>query len=214
MSGAARGANAARHVIGIAGPVGAGKTTLLRQLANRLAESTPIHFDDYESLTSQPIEKIKKWMQCGGDMRAVQVAGLAADLLSLKAGQAVSNGVTMTPGPTGKYILFETQFGRRHAETGRHIDYLVWIDTPLDIALARKLRQFTRELGEAKPAEAHEEFCGWLGGYLDNYLEVVGELLRIQRDSVAADADLIIDGSAEREFLAGLVEGEIRKRFE
>jgi uridine kinase len=202
-----------RYVIGIAGPVGGGKSTLVRQLANLLAGATPIHFDDYESLTSQPIEKIKQWMQSGGDTSELPVAGLAADLVSLKAGRAVSIDATSTPVPVGRYILFETQFGRRHAATGMHIDFLVWMDTPLDIALARKLRQFNAELAGTINAADHAAFSEWLRVYLDNYLDVVGELLRVQRNTVAAEADLVIDGATDRESIARQVKNAILGRF-
>jgi len=57
-----------------------------------------------------------------------------------------------------KYVLFETQFGRAHRETERHLDLLLWVDTPLDVALARSIRAsiagFLRE--PARLMSAHD----------------------------------------------------------
>jgi uridine kinase len=44
------------------------------------------------------------------------------------------NGVTVAP---AKYIIFEGPLGRVHQKTGQSIDYLVFIDTPLEVGLAR-----------------------------------------------------------------------------
>jgi len=193
-----------RYVIGVAGPVGGGKTTLVRELAGRFPGAACIYFDDYEQLTGQPIEKIKQWMISGGATDELPVAGLAEDLRSLKAGAAIK--------PAGRYVFFETQFGRRHAATGVHIDFLVWIDTPLDIALARKVRQMAVESSAAGPDDPGV-FSGWLQVYLGNYLDVVGDLLRIQRETVATDADMVIDGTADSASLVRQVEAGIEQRF-
>lgn len=201
------------QVIAIAGPVGAGKSTLVNALAGRLADATVIHFDHYERMTEQPIEEVRRWMQDGADLNQMPVPGLAEALQALKAGRAVIDPLARAEIPAAKCILFETQFGRRHAATGRHIDFLVWIDTPLDMALARKVRQFSGSLDLRNPQEVNA-FAPWLKGYLDNYLDVVGALLRVQRDTVGADADLVVDGALEPGEVLRRVEHAIRERPE
>ena len=200
------------RVIAIAGPVGAGKSTLVGGLAARLASATTIHFDHYERMTEQPIEEVRRWMLDGADVNRMPVPGLAEALRELKGGHAVTDPLTGGAIPAAKCILFETQFGRRHAATGCHIDFLVWIDTPLDIALARKVRQFSGQL-DPRNREEVNAFAPWLTGYLDNYLEVVGGLLRVQRDTVGADADLVIDGALEPAELMRRVEHAIQERL-
>jgi energy-coupling factor transporter ATP-binding protein EcfA2 len=181
-----------RPLIAIAGPVGAGKSTLVNALASRLGDATAIHFDHYERITERPIEQIRDWMRNGADPNHLEIAGLAEDLEALKSGRSIVHPATRALVPAGRYIVFETQFGRQHAATGRHIDFLVWIDTPLDIALARKVRQFT--LGVGTTTGEIRSFVPWLGEYLQNYASFVGALLRIQSDTVVARADLVIDG--------------------
>ena len=183
-------------VIAVAGPVGAGKSTLVAGLADVLGSAATIHFDHYERMTEQPIEAIRRWAQSGADPDAMPVPGLAEALQSLKAGRAVVDPATHKEIAPAKFILFETQFGKRHAATGRTIDFLIWIDIPLDVALARKLRQFTGEAGLRSQGES-QAFVQWLEGYLDNYLDLVGSLLRRQRDTVGADADMVVDGERD-----------------
>ncbi len=198
-----------RRVIAIAGAVGAGKSTLVRALAGRLADSTVIQFDHYERMTEQPIAEVRRWIREGADIDKLPVPGLGEALQALKLGRAVADPMTRAEIRPAKYILFETQFGRRHAATGRHVDFLAWIDTPLDIALARKVRQFAREFDPRDPAG----FAPWLSGYLDNYVEVVGGLLRMQRDIVAAGADLVVDGNADPVGQASELERAIVAKF-
>jgi thymidylate kinase len=200
------------YVVGIAGPVGAGKSTLVEGLAARIGDAAVLSFDRYERITEQPIERIRLWMQNGADLDEMEIPGLARDLQALKEGRAVADPLTGAPVPARQVILFETQFGRRHAATGRHIDLMVWIDTPLDLALARKVRQFTSEL-DPRDDKAARDFGPWLREYLGNYLDVVGGLLRIQRETVGAGADLVLDGQRDPQALQAEVEQAIRDRL-
>lgn len=202
----------ARYVIGISGPVGAGKSTLAAGLAQALADAAILQFDHYERITEQPISDIRQWMEEGADLDAIRIPGLAQALQSLKEGVAVidpASGATIEP---RKYILFETQFGRQHTATGRYIDLMIWVDTPLDMALARKVRQFASSVAEGAPGAART-FAPWLSDYLENYLDVVGELLRIQKKTVALGADLSVDGEREPVVVREEVARLIRERL-
>jgi uridine kinase len=136
-------------------------------------------------------------MRQGADPGQIVVPGLAEDLEALKRGEPVTDPVTRARIEASRFILFETQFGRWHPASGGPIDFLIWLDTPLDIALARKVRQFAgRQAGTRNRADA-SEFVAWLHTYLDNYLSVVADLLRLQRETVASGADLVIDGTLD-----------------
>lgn len=202
----------ARYVIGISGPVGAGKSTLAAGVAKALADAAVLQFDHYEQITEQPISDIRQWMEEGADLDAIRIPGLAQALHSLKEGVSVIDPLTGAAIGPCKYILFETQFGRQHTATGRYIDLMVWVDTPLDVALARKVRQFAS--GAAEDAHgAAGTFASWLRDYLDNYLEVVGNLLRMQKKTVGAGADLAVDGEREPVALRDDIVRLIRERL-
>jgi hypothetical protein len=194
VTGGDSGDRAVARVVAVAAPVGGGKTTLVRGLAEHFSGASTVYFDHYERITEQSIESIGDWMREGADLNRIVVPGLAEDLQSLKRGVAVTDPLTRSAIASSEFILFETQFGRAHAASGQHIDYLVWLDIPLDIALARKIRQFSGEVAAGRDSRRAAEFAPWLGTYLENYIAVVGKLLRLQRDLVAANADLVLDG--------------------
>lgn len=192
------------YVIGISGGVGAGKSTLVEALKRHLANSTVLHFDLYERMTEASMDRLSEWMEAGSDPQSVSAPGLAEELGRLK--------MSGPPGSQARneYLLFETPLGRRHTQSGQHIDLLVWLETPLDIALARKLRQLVtdRSLETTRAAGP----AGWLVGYLDNYLSFVARLMRIQAASVAAQADLVLDGELPVGRLVQLVDQWLKAR--
>jgi hypothetical protein len=159
-------------VVGIAGVPGAGKSTLVAALAAALPRAVALHMDAYDNMTRLPIAELRRWIDAGADIDAFDFPPLQADLQRLKSGNAQDT------------VLLETQFGRAHRATGRHIDLLIWLDTPLDLALARTLGAV---LARGAPPE-------WLRGYLEHYVDPVRGLLEMQRTRVAADADLVLDG--------------------
>ena len=113
-------------VVGVAGVPGAGKSTLLAALAPLLPGAVSLRMDDYENMTRLPIAEVARWFRDGADIDAFALPALEAELARRKAAQGI--------------VLFETQFGRAHRATGRHVDFLVWLDAPPDVALARALR--------------------------------------------------------------------------
>lgn len=189
------------YVVAVAGPTGGGKSALVHALVERLGDACAVHMDDYERMTREPLERVARWAERGADFDELDIAGLAERLRALKAGAAA------------KYVVFETQFGRAHRATGALIDLLVWIDVPLEIALARKLRAFAAEaLGERREGAARERLQ-WLDGYLAGYLALVRRLLVIQAEKVRPQADLVLDGTGTPASLASVAQAHILRRL-
>jgi uridine kinase len=189
-------------IIAVAGIVGAGKSTLVRGLAAELGDASTIHVDSYETFTGQSASEVTDWARGGADFDRLTIPGLVEDLERLKSGTTVVEPRTGRPVPATNYVLFETQFGRAHRATGRHIDLLFWVETPLDVALARKAREHLG-LG-TDPA--------WLDGWLANYLGFVRALLVQQRDRVRPQADVLLDGLADPAALVSQAAAEVRRR--
>lgn len=180
-------------VIGVSGPPGSGKSTWAGALAQALGDAEVVDMDHYQRMTELPIAAVAQWFARGADHDELPVPLLAEHLALLKQGRAVvdpATGRTLAP---RRYILLETHFGRAHRATGGLIDLLLWLDTPADVALARNLRVFLSPLLGAQ-ASASQRLDGlrWIDGYLDHYLVLVSDLVRLQRARVRPAADLHI----------------------
>jgi hypothetical protein len=113
-------------------------------------------------------------------------------------------------GPVAEFCrLLDFLLARAHPPTARHIDLLIWIETPPDIALARTLRD---QVGLARKAPA-AGFIDWLAGYLDSYARVMHRGYQLQRATVRPQADIILDGMLSPDQLAEAAAGEILRRF-
>lgn len=201
------------HVVAVAGPPGAGKSSLIQGLARAMGDACVIHMDSYETMTQRPIAEIAQWMQDGADIDAFAFPQLDVDLQRLRQGLTAIEPRTGREIAARKYILFETQFGKAHRATGQHIDLLIWLDTPLDVALARNVKKLTASfLREQKPEKLAERLQ-WLDAYLDNYLRIVRSLMPMQKARVAAAADFVLDGAGSLPELIRYAAGEIARRL-
>lgn len=186
-------ARAGNTVIAIAGPPGSGKSTLADALAQRLGDAVVLAMDHYQRMTRMPIGEVECWRARGADLAELPVGPLAEHLTALKEGCSVQDPATRATLEPRNYIVFDTHFGRAHQPTGALIDMLVWLDTPLDVALARNLRGFLRPLLGPGPAAQTQDRLQWIHGYLDNYEMVVSGLVHMQSARIRPGADLVIE---------------------
>jgi uridine kinase len=176
-------------VIAIAGPPGSGKTALIAALSYLLPDATVLFLDGFETppdlLSSAALAH---WLGAGARFDDFAVAGLAEALTALKAGRQAHEPVSGRTVPPAPLVLFEMPFGRAYAPTAQLIDFLVWLDTPLDIALARNVLAWEDEMPPRPRA--------WLIRYINEYLAVTRAVLAAQRGQIAPGADLMLDGLA------------------
>jgi uridine kinase len=201
------------YAIAVAGPIGAGKSSLVRGIVNQLHDSSTLIFDHYESITRKAPHELVQWINEGADFDKFSIPGLAGDLEKLKRGESVTDPVTAEIIESRKYIVFEMPFGRAHAETAQFIDLLIWIDLPLDVALARKLREHTGMFIENFQPERHQERLSWLQGYLDNYTLFVHDILLIQLERVRPAAEFLLDGTESIEVMSSKAAKFIRTKL-
>lgn len=191
-------------MIAISGHPGCGKTTLAGRMRQRFGVPV-VSYDDHETITSAPPERIAQWLSSGADYDAIALPGMEAEIERL---------ATLRREPRPRFVLVDTLLGRAHGGTGRLIDCSIWIDLPADIALARKLRQAAARAAEAGSAPA---FIDWLDGWLGHYERFIADTYRSQAERVRPLADIHIDGRMTPEAVAEATEVAIRtvlERFE
>lgn len=181
-------------LIGIAGGSGSGKTTLARALAQALGPSVRIIAEDdyYRCSTAVP----------GFDPRAhnfdaldsKDMARLAADLAALKQGQPIEKPLydyvthtrraeTETVAPAD-YVIVEGILALADADVRAAYDLAVWLDTPGDLRLLRRVRRDVAERGRS------------IESVLDQYERTVRTSFLQHARTQAEGADVVLD--AER----------------
>ena len=184
-------------VIAVAAIAGGGKTTLVLEAAKAL-DAAVLMFDDY--FRDYPVD-MAKWLQDGADLSTWKSPQLASELRKLVSWQPVRSrrdGPMVEPKPV---IMLEEPTGRQRPEMAELIDFVVAIDTPLEVGLARLVK---RTLGHLDVAELHslprediiQRLAGplaFLQGYLRSYPDT-GRLLYAEiLDQVMGNCDLILD---------------------
>jgi uridine kinase len=222
--------NKCPNIIAISGCPGGGKTSLCRALASHYYSTTSsietplsapqtlqdqsspvrllsnesslgiIHYDHFQQVTDHSIEAISKWSEEGGDYDALDLPLLEAALSKLRLGKSVKDPISGLEINASQTVFFETPLGRSHSKTAQYIDKLIWIDTPLDVALARNITDIINGFKESLKLGASSkkqtlEFLHWQAGYVAHYMSTVRELLLSQREKAFANADIILDGN-------------------
>jgi len=117
-------------VINIAALSGGGKTTIVTALKERLDNSAVIYWDDYGNEVD-PFRDINEWAADGFDCNEWNTKPVAADIARLLK-------------KPYNYVILDYPFGYLNECVGKYIDLTVFIDTPLDVALARRIiRDYT-----------------------------------------------------------------------
>lgn len=159
------------RVIAISGPPGAGKTTIGRWLTETRG-AVRVNYDDFETVTRKPPPEIADWLARGAPIDEIEAPGLEAAVRGAK-----SKGD----------VIYETPLGRAWTPTAELIDVSLWIDTPLDLALSRKLQIIARAWHDK--GGAVEPCANWLKGHLIAYEEIIRPSLLVQMERVRARAD-------------------------
>lgn len=186
------------YMIGIAGGSGSGKTTLLRKLVANFPEEalTLISQDNYY------ISRDDLPRDLSGEINfdhpsAMNLDGLAADLLRLSRGESVeieeytynnSNApVKMITYLPAKIVVVEGLFVFNHPEVAGLLDLKVFVETAAHLRLSRRIRRDAEERGYG------------LDEVLDYYERFVAPMYAQHIEPFKADCDLIIPNNTHME---------------
>ncbi len=218
-----------RFVVGVSSVSGGGKTSLVKATAGLLGAAT-LFFDDYAHLSDYPADP-SDWVARGADVNEWRAPAFARDLAALRDGQDVASVVDGSPIDPRDFIVVEHPLGRAHREVGGMVDFMVLIDTPLEIAFARRLARNTANMPSPEELEARfaadlsEEdlqraatdlmrVAAFLRDEAQQYLASRREVYVAVHEQVRADCDLIVDGCRPLDDLAQEVAQAVRQRRE
>jgi uridine kinase len=191
--------------IGISGTSGSGKSMLLRELSARLPDTVSLAFDDYISVSNVPAD-IVGWLDAGADLNAFQTPQLATNLAALRAGKKVHSpqGQMIAPAP---FLLVEEPFGRARRELQGLLDLVVFLDTPMDIALARRVIR-TLESGSREATDQLRHVVTDLKAFL----QAGRRAYQVAVDEARRTSDIVLDGTLPPQSWIETVSLELQRR--
>lgn len=184
-------------VIAIAGTSGAGKSTLIERLVERLGNANALSLDDYQDSSVYPL--VGEWLEAGADPNQFQTPQFLADAFALKQGKSIIHPVTREVVKPAPCLLLEEHFGRARNPMRELIDFLIYIEIPLEIAHARKILR----KNEFLPWEDHPDlFIRNLREHLFWYINFGRDFYLAVKSSADKDCDLILDGRLSTDQMA------------
>lgn len=158
------------QVFAIAAVTAGGKTTSVKEMIRWLPNVQSLHFDAYRF--EGEVDDFYQWVQDGADYNVWNLTPLEKDIIKIKE--------------EGKceYLILDYPFAYCNAQIEKYIDVAVFIDTPLDIALARRI---LRDMGNASGEKIRSDLRGYLEYGRVAYVQMLKDIL--------PSSDHVIDGT-------------------
>ena len=157
-------------IIAVSAVTAGGKTTAVNAVKQKLPRCTSLHFDDYTF--EGEVDDFHQWVLDGADYNVWDLSPLKADIEKI-----ISSGQY-------DYLLLDYPFAYRNDLIKGYLDCAIFIDTPLDIALARRV---LRDMKDASADEIREEMDVYL-----NYARIA--YVQMLKD-IKPSSDYVVDGT-------------------
>lgn len=155
-------------VIAISAVSGGGKTTITKLLNQKLHNSKVLFFDEYDF---DGPDDIVNWVENGANHNEWNLTPLIEDLEVL-----ITEPLD--------YIVLDFPFSYKHSQVSEFIDFSVFIDTPLDIALARRV---IRDFRDSSTENILFDMENYISSGRRAYLDML--------NTIKPNADFIVDGT-------------------
>lgn len=159
-------------IIAIGAVTAGGKTTLVNAIKDKLTRTASLHFDDYSF--DGEVNDFYKWASDGANYNVWDLSPLKADI------EKIINSDRYD------YLLLDYPFAYQNKMIKDYLDCCIFIDTPLDIALARKV---LRDMKESSADDIRYEMDVYLKYARIAYVQMLQDILPI--------SDYVIDGTKE-----------------
>lgn len=159
-------------IIAIGAVTAGGKTTLVNAIKDKLTRTASLHFDDYSF--DEEVNDFYKWVSDGANYNVWDLSPLKADI------EKIINSDRYD------YLLLDYPFAYQNKMIKDYLDCCIFIDTPLDIALARKV---LRDMKESSADDIRYEMDVYLKYARIAYVQMLQDILPI--------SDYVIDGTKE-----------------
>ncbi|MCM3611159.1 hypothetical protein M4S82_07810 [Planococcus sp. MERTA32b] len=159
-------------IIAIASVSGGGKSTAVANVTEQLGNAKALYFDDYDF---QGPADIVQWLHRGMDYNEWNLEPMLADIRKLLAEPL-------------DFIVLDFPFARLHTASRAYIDITIFIDTPLDLALARRI---TRDFTGSSSTEIIADIEYYAKEGRAAYLQMLAD--------IKPDSDFVVDGRGTRE---------------
>ena len=173
--------------IAVAAVTAGGKTTVVRELLKLLPNAKSLHFDDYSF--EGEVEDFGQWVRDGADYHVWKLDPLARDIRAIRESGACET------------LILDYPFAYRHRQIAPYIDAAFFIDTPLDVALARRV---LRDFGEASADEIRADLRAYLDFARPAYLQMLKD--------IRPSSDFVIDGLQSPEAIAAEIAAHLRQK--
>lgn len=159
-------------VIAVAAVTAGGKTTVVNEIKNKLPKTAALYFDNYSF--DGEVECFYQWTLDGADYNAWNLSPLEEDIISIK-----NTGLY-------DYLLLDYPFAYCNDKIKKYIDFAVFIDTPLDIAMARRV---LRDFKDATAEEIRKDMEIYLKCARNAYVQMLKD--------IPTSSDYVVDGTKE-----------------
>jgi len=173
------------YTISVTSPSGGGKTTIINLLKNKLEKSTVLYFDDYDFTNDLGDNQFNKDL-IKYDYNKWELRQLKNDIEKILSELKYD------------YLLLDYPFSYCNDKIKQYIDFSIYIDTPLDIAMARRIIRDFNEKMDIKN-EMEEYLLYGRIGYID--MEKI----------VKPTCDLIVNGDNKPEIIIEIIMEKIKK---
>lgn len=161
-------------IIAIAAITAGGKTSVVNELKKQIPNTVSLHFDDYSF--EGEVDDFYAWTMQGADYNVWNLSPLIRDILEIKENSDC------------EYLLLDYPFAYCHEALSGYLDCAIFIDTPLDIALARRI---LRDMNHATGEEIRQDLEMYLKYARAAYVQMLKDVL--------PSSDYVIDGTKELE---------------